>query len=123
MSRIRNFCTALAVVLLPFLSSPAQAVVNAIDPVPGATVLYPYFEVDLANTSGTTTLMSLVNTSATAILGKVTVWSDWGTPVHQFSLYLTGYDVASWDMRDILNGNIPITASDGQDPTDTISNQ
>lgn len=123
MSRIRNFCAALVVALLPFLSAPAGAVVNALDPVPGATVLYPYFEVDLANPNGSTTLMTLVNTSATAILGNVTIWSDRGIPVHQFPIYLTGYDVASWDMRSVLAGVRPISASAGQDPTDTISNK
>lgn len=123
MSRIRNFCAALLMALLPFLSTPAGAVVNAMDPVPGATMLYPYFEVDLANTNGATTLMSLVNTSATAILANVVVWSDWATPVHRFPIYLTGYDVSTWNMRDILSGVRPRTASAGQDPTDTISPQ
>ncbi|MES2935044.1 MAG: hypothetical protein V4805_16320 [Pseudomonadota bacterium] len=110
-------------VLLPIWSVPAAAVVNAMDPAPGATVFYPYFEVDLANSNGATTVMTLVNTSATAILGNVTIWSDWGTPVHQFPIYLTGYDVASWDMRNVLNGVRPQSASDGQDPTDAISKQ
>ena len=121
MSRIRNFCAALLMALLPFLSTPAGAVVNAMDPVPGATVLYPYFEVDLANANGATTLMSLVNSSATAILANVVVWSDWATPVHRFPIYLTGFDVATWNMRDILSGLRPATASAGQDPGDTIS--
>ena len=43
-------------------------------------------------------------------------------PVLDFNIYLTGYDVQSINLRDIIvNGNLPQTASAGQDPTDTIS--
>jgi hypothetical protein len=51
------------------------------------------------------------------------VWSDLSVPVLDFNVYLTGYDVQSINLRDILNGTLPQTASDGQDPTDTISPQ
>lgn len=123
MSRIKNLIAALLFALLPILSTPAHAVENAMDAVPGATVLYPYFEVDLASPTGATTLLSVSNTSATAIMVNVTVWSDWGTPVISFPIYLTGYDVQTWNMRDIVSlGVFPRTASAGQDPTDTISN-
>jgi hypothetical protein len=85
---------------------------------PGATLLLPYFEVDLDNPEGTTTLFSVNNASATAVLGHVTLWSDMGIPVFAFDIYMTGYDVVPINMRDILNGTVPITASDGQDPFD-----
>jgi hypothetical protein len=85
---------------------------------PGTTLLLPYFEVDLGNPEGTTTLFSVNNSSATAILAHVTLWSDMGIPVFAFDVYLTGYDAQPMNMRDILNGTIPITASDGQDPFD-----
>jgi hypothetical protein len=49
------------------------------------------------------------------------VWSDLSVPVLDFNVYLTGYDVQSINMRDILAGNLPQTASAGQDPNDTIS--
>ncbi len=39
-----------------------------------------------------------------------------------FNIYLTGYDVQTFNLRDLLvNGIIPSTASAGQDPSDTIS--
>jgi hypothetical protein len=88
---------------------------------PGATLLLPYFEVDLDNLQGTTTLFSVNNASATAILGHVTLWSDLGVPVFAFNLYLTGYDVQTINVRDVLLGTVPRTASAGQDPIDTIS--
>jgi hypothetical protein len=70
-----------------------------------------------------TTLFSVNNASATAMMTHVTVWSDMGIPVFAFNMYLTGYDAQPIDMRDILSGNIPQTASAGQDPQDRFSNQ
>jgi hypothetical protein len=51
------------------------------------------------------------------------VWSDLSVPVLDFNVYLTGYDVVTVNVRDILNGVLPRTASAGQDPGDTISNK
>ena len=90
---------------------------------PGATLLLPYFEVDLDDANGVNTLFSVNNASATAMLANVTVWSDMGVPVFGFNVYLTGYDAQRFDMREILNGTVPRTASAGQDPGNQISNQ
>ena len=58
------------------------------------------------------------------MLAHVTFWSDLSVPIFDFNIYLTGYDVQTINLRDILvNGILPQTASDGQDPTDTISPQ
>src|ERR1700710_578590 len=111
----------LALACLLTLAGQASAVICTVDDVPGATLLLPYFEVDLTNTNGVTTLFSINNASATAVLAHVVVWSDLSVPVLDFNVYLTGYDVQSINMRDILAGNLPQTASAGQDPTDTIS--
>src|SRR6202045_4136253 len=90
--------------------------------VPAATLLLPYFEVDLNNPNGLTTLFSVNNASATAALVHVVIWSDLSVPVLDFNIYLTGYDVQSVNLRDIIvAGNIPQTASAGQDPGDKIS--
>ncbi len=112
---------SLALLALVALGGQASAVICTVDDVPGATLLLPYFEVDLSNTNGVTTLFSINNASATAVLAHVVVWSDLSVPVLDFNVYLTGYDVQSINMRDILAGNLPQTASAGQDPTDTIS--
>jgi hypothetical protein len=112
------------VVAAAILASPALAVLDTIDAVPGATLLIPYFEVDPADPNGVTTLFSVNNASATAVLAHVTVWTDQSIPSLDFDIYLTGYDVQTVNMRDILvNGNLPRTASAGQDPGDTISPQ
>jgi hypothetical protein len=115
---------AFALVLAMFgWAVPARAVIGTIDPVPAATLLLPYFEVDLTNTNtGVTTLFSINNASATAVLAHVTIWSDLSVHMLDFNVYLTGYDVQTINLRDIIvNGDLPRTASAGQDPTNTIS--
>jgi len=120
--------TVLSLALLGLLALVGQAgaVICTIDDVPGATLLLPYFEVDLGTCAnqngGVTTLFSVNNASATAVLAHVVLWSDLSVPVLDFNIYLTGYDVQSVNLCDILvKGLLPQTASAGQDPTDTIS--
>jgi hypothetical protein len=88
---------------------------------PAATLLLPYFEVDLANPGGANTFATVNNASATATLVHVTVWSEMHVPVYAFDVYLTGYDVQPISVRDILNGVLPRTASVGQDPGNLIT--
>jgi len=103
---------ALGLALLGLLTfaPQAHAVPGTIDDVPAATLLLPYFEVDLDHPTGITTLFSVNNASSTAQLAHVTVWSDWSIPVLDFDVYLTGYDVQSFNLRDILvEGLLPQT--------------
>jgi hypothetical protein len=112
------FCAAAA------LAAPAvRAEIGTIDDVPAATLLLPYFEVDLDDESGVTTLFSVNNASASAAVAHVTLWTDQSIPTLDFDIYLTGYDVQTLNVRDIFNGNLPVTADDGADPSDTVSNQ
>lgn len=99
----------------------ADPAVGAIRSEPAATLLLPYFEVDLSNSAGRTTRFWVNNASATAVMAHVTIWTDLSVPVYAFDIYLTGYDMQKVDMRNVLNGNLPQTASAGQDPGDLIS--
>jgi hypothetical protein len=100
----------LAFTLLLTLGLPAGAVIGAIDNVPAATLLLPYFEVDLKDPQGVNTLFSINNAAATPVLAKVVLWSDQGVAVADFNVYLTGYDVQTISLRDILvQGNLPVT--------------
>jgi len=102
----------------------AFAVIGTIDAVPAATLLLPYFEVDVARTDGADTLFSVNNATAFPVLAHVTIWTDQAVPAMNFDVYLTGYDVQTLSLRDLfVNGNVPVTASAGQDPADTISPQ
>lgn len=105
------------------LSSSAHAVIGTVDPVPAATLLVPYFEVDLSREDGAQTSIRLTNTSATAILAHVTLWTDMGVPTTNFNIYQQGYVTTEIDLRLVFKGILPNTASDGQDPTDLISPQ
>jgi hypothetical protein len=110
--------------LLGVAARPAAAVTCAVDAVPAATLLLPYFEVNLADPNGLTTLFSINNGTAGAVLAHAVVWSDLSVPLMSFDVYLTGYDVQTINLRDIIVfGNLPQTASAGQDPFGTISHQ
>ena len=105
------------------LALPARAVIGAADDAPAATLLIPYVELDTTKDGGRSTVVEVRNTESTATMTRVTVWTDQGVPVLGFDAYLTGYDTYSFDLRDVLAGRLPVTASNGQDRADTISNQ
>jgi hypothetical protein len=117
--------TVVCLALVSFVAFGGQAIaeIGTIDNVPAATLLLPYFEVDLNSDSAVTTLFSLNNASATAILVHATFWTDESIPTLDFDIYLTGYDVQTVNLRDVFNGVVPVTASAGQDPGDSISPQ
>ena len=98
--------------------SIARAEIGTLDAVPAATLLLPYFEVDLANPGGATTLLSINNASDEVVLAFVTVWSEWSVPIIGFNIYLTGYDVHTLNLRDlIVAGDLPNTG-----PSNALSN-
>jgi hypothetical protein len=111
-------CLALAALLA---SPPVSATVCALDPVPAATLLLPYFEVDLNHTNGVSTLLAVNNASASAVLVNLVLWTDLGVPTLSVPIYLTGYDVQTINLRDLFRGLPPGTASFGQDPNDLVS--
>jgi hypothetical protein len=106
----------LALLCLLALGGQAIAEICTIDDVPAATLLLPYFEVDLGNLTGVNTLFSINNASNTAAVAHVTMWTDESIPTLDFDVYLTGYDVQTISMRDIFNGILPRTADVGIDP-------
>jgi hypothetical protein len=79
---------------------------------PAATLLIPYFEVDLAHPKGATTLMSVNNSSSMPQIARVVMWTDWGVPTLAFDIYLMGYDVQTLNLRDVFQGNLPLTVPD-----------
>ena len=120
---MKKIALGLALLSLLALGGSAFAEIGTIDEVPAATLLVPYFEVDLNNPSGITTLFSVNNASASAAVAHVTMWTDQSIPTLDFDIYLTGYDVQTINIRDIFNGNLPRTADAGSDPGDTISHK
>jgi hypothetical protein len=101
-------CFAVASILA--LGGSAIAEIGTIDDVPAATLLLPYFEVDLDNPTGVTTLFSVNNASAAPALVHVVAWSDLSIHILDFNIYLTGYDVFTQNLRDLfINGTSPQT--------------
>jgi hypothetical protein len=95
---------------LAALAVPAIAEIGTIDDVPAATLLLPYFEVDLDDPLGLTTLFSINNASAAPALVHIVVWTDLSIHVLDFNVYLTGYDVFTQNLRDLfINGTSPLT--------------
>jgi uncharacterized repeat protein (TIGR01451 family) len=89
-----------------------------IDAVPAATLLFPYFEVDLDDPTGATTLISINNAKAAPQLAQVTIWTDWGIPSMSFTVSLTGFAVQTLNLRDIVaNGVIPGAGAGGGCPS------
>ncbi len=79
---------------------------------PGATLLVPYFEVDLADPSGRTTSISIGNASEHPALAQVVIWTDCGLPVLDFSVYLGADAVQSLSLRSVIaDGKLPATGA------------
>lgn len=116
---MRKCLLGLFLFALAFFPLHTRAEIGVLDNVPAATLLLPYFEVDLNNPNGVTTLFSVNVSEASAYLVQVTLWSDFGIPTVTFNIYLTGFDTQTVNLRDIFNGVFPATASAGQDPADT----
>jgi hypothetical protein len=86
---------------------------------PAATLLLPYFEVDFDNASGERTAFTVTNVSPVDQIARVTLWTDYAFPVITFNLYLTGYDVQTIDLYDVIErGIIAPDAGTGTDITD-----
>lgn len=111
----------LLALLLIAPASASRADVCTTDAVPAATLLVPYFEVDVLDQDCITTLFSINNASETPTLAHVTFWTDWSIPTVDFDVFLTGYDVYTINLQDIFRGIIQITADEQSDPDDTIS--
>ncbi|MEO8380689.1 MAG: hypothetical protein ABI779_13575 [Acidobacteriota bacterium] len=81
---------------------------------PAATLLLPYFQVNLENPAGETTLFTVANVSPSDQIARVTLWTDGAYPVLTFNIYLTGYDVQAINLYDILaRGVIASSAGTG----------
>lgn len=103
---IRATMTLVALAILA--PGAAMARIGAIDATPAATLLLPYFEVDLESASALTTLVSVNNADKLPVLVQATLWTDRAVPTRQFNVALAGYDVAVMNLRDLfVSGLVP----------------
>ncbi len=74
----------------------------------GATLLFPYLEVDLADPQGRTTLISIQNTSGETVLTNVVLWTNCAFPAFSFNLVIEAHGVRSIDVRKLVgDGSVP----------------
>ncbi len=104
---------------------------------PAATLLLPYFEVDVDHPDAVaqTTIFTVTNVSRFPQVARVTVWTDYAYPILNFNLFLTGYDVQAINLRDVfVRGTIappngtstrtaagPLSERNGMNPNFAIS--
>ena len=128
MKRFLTIALAGAVVL--GLAGPVYANLCSTDVVPAATLLFPLVKYDyaagLAGNDGETTLFAITNVSSEAQIVHITLWTDYSVAILDFNLTLTGYDVQTINIRDILrDGILPHDGNganewwNGFDPDDT----
>ena len=111
---MKKLSVLIALVLLS-VAGTGQALTCAYDNVPGATLLVPYWRVSLNGatgapipTGGVDTLVSMVNVSSPGLIAHVTVWNKYSRAVLDFNVPMTGKDVVSFSMRDIMNGKLNV---------------
>jgi hypothetical protein len=109
--------TLFALVLAITLATPLSAATSATSPrttnnddscdisvQPAATLLLPYFDVDFNATpaNAVNTLFTVQNVSPMPQIANVTIWTDFSFPLVSIPMFLTGYDVQSINMYDLL---------------------
>ncbi|HXU31353.1 MAG TPA: hypothetical protein VN851_12305 [Thermoanaerobaculia bacterium] len=111
-----TFCLCLLAGCFAGARPAAAGVLSAgncrLDDQPAATLLFPYFRVDLDNPAGATTLLSIGNSFSAAAQARVVLWTDWGVPTLAFDVYLTGFDVQTVNVRDLFQGRLPHTGAE-----------
>ena len=117
-----------AVALVLGVGSVAYANYCATDVVPAATILYPFVQYNYTDPNNNT-LFSVTNVSNEAVIVHFTLWTDYSVGVVDWNVVLSGYDVQTFSIRDILDnpGQLPSTgtgSADGewanQDQTDGV---
>ncbi|MHB1046286.1 MAG: hypothetical protein ACYC4P_09745 [Thermoanaerobaculia bacterium] len=111
---MKKFTVLVALALLA-ATGTSYAVTCAYDNVPAATLLVPYFKVSRNGSTGADipeggvdTMVAITNVSLWGVVAHVTVWNKQSAAVLDFNVPMTGYDVATFRMRDILNGKLNV---------------
>ena len=106
--------TVLVALALIAATGTGYAVTCSQDNVPAATLLVPYFQVSGSAASGTIpaggvdTTVAITNVSSWGVIAHVTVWNKQSAAVLDFNVPMTGFDVAFFSMRGVLNGNLNV---------------
>lgn len=103
--------TAITAICLGTIPSQAQGTNSCgLQQQPAATLLLPYFEVDLSDASGKNTLFSVGNVQGEPTLAHAVVWTNWGNPILSFDFFVPSEGLLAMSVRDLLEGNLPKTS-------------
>lgn len=81
-------------------------------PQPSASLLLPYFEVDLEDPAGRTTLISIGSRAEQPQVARVTLWTDWAFPTLSFDLLIPSLGIVPINLRDIFtSGTLPVATA------------
>jgi len=113
----KTFLTCMAVLALFAIAGSAGAITCTIDQRPAATLLVPRFAVSLnadatiqrGTPQSVDTLLAIGNASIAPMIAHVSVFNRRSTLVLDFNVALTGFDIQTWRMSDVLEGTIPST--------------
>ncbi len=83
---------------------------------PAATLLLPYFEVDLEDPEGRTTLFSVANVEGQPVLAHAVLWTNWGNPALSFDFFVPADGVVSFNLRQVLLGELGSTSPPADPP-------
>ena len=110
--RYRSIFPAFALTTALF-APQSHAEFGVLDSVPAATLLLPYFEVDLNAVSAHTTLFSVNNADTAPVIAHVTYWTNVGVATFSYDIMLEGLDVHTVNIRDFVGSGIYSTGSFG----------
>jgi hypothetical protein len=120
----KTFMTCLAVAALFAIASSATAITCTLDQRPGATLLVPYFQVSIDPATGAVvgsgdlsrdTILTIGNASAAPMVAHVSVYDRFSSIVLDFNVALTGFDIQSMAMSQIITGHLPVTLNSSGD--------
>ncbi|MFP3941440.1 MAG: hypothetical protein ACLF0P_14165 [Thermoanaerobaculia bacterium] len=78
------------------------------DAAPGATLLLPYFEMDLEDPTRVRTLARIHNAAPEPVLARAVLWTDLGIPTLGFDLHLPGHGSRTLDLAELFTeGELP----------------
>src|SRR5258706_1584501 len=90
---------------------------------PAATLLLPWFDVDINAMPGTgrTTLFTITNVSSRPQIAHVTLWTDWAYAALNFNIYLRPFELQSVNLYDVFGHGVIAPGSEasacGDGPT------
>ena len=120
----KTFMTCLAVAALFAIASSATAITCTLDQRPGATLLVPYFQVSIDPATGGTigtgdlsrdTILTIGNASSAPMIAHVNVYDRFSNIVLDFNVALTGFDIQSMALSQIITGHLPVTLNSSGD--------